>query len=92
MKGRTIPLELKNHILREFTENGIAVSKLAQEHNLNPNTIYTWLKKHTGLDNDKSKLLLENARLKREKQDLIDLIGRLTVDVDKLNKKKDKLF
>ena len=31
-------------------------------------------------------------RLKRDKQDLIDLIGRLTIDVDKLNKKKDKLF
>ncbi|NJL97295.1 hypothetical protein HC864_05885, partial [Candidatus Gracilibacteria bacterium] len=45
-----------------------------------------------GIDTDKQKLLLENTRLKRDKQELIDLIGRLTIDVDKLNKKKISCF
>lgn len=95
MKGKIVPLELRKHIIKSFVEDGIPVAKLAAEHNLNPNTIYTWIKSSSvsdGGDYDNQKLLLEIARLKRDKQDLIDLIGRLTIDVDKLNKKKDKLF
>lgn len=95
MKGKTVPIEVRNSIIKTFMEDGVPVAKLAKEYNLNANTIYNWIKNtnisDTG-DFDKQKLVLENSRLKREKQELIDLIGRLTIDVDKLNKKKDKLF
>ena len=96
MKGNTIPPELKSKIIKSFIDDGIPVKQLAQEYGLNPNTIYTWMKQSdTGIlstpDYTQQKLLLEVTRLKRDKQDLIDLIGRLTIDVDKLNKKKDRL-
>jgi len=95
MKGKIVPPEVRNLIIKTFTEEGVPAAKLAKEYNLNSNTIYNWIKNtnisDTG-DFDKQKLVLENARLKKEKQELIDLIGRLTIDVDKLNKKKDKLL
>jgi transposase-like protein len=97
MKGKQIPPELKTKIIKSFVDDGIPVKQLAQEYQLNPNTIYTWMKQPnsdilSSPDYSNQKLLLEVSRLKREKQELIDLIGRLTINVDALNKKKDKLF
>ncbi|NJK71722.1 MAG: transposase [Thermales bacterium] len=96
MKGKPTSPEIKALILKSFLDDGVPVSRLAIEYKLNPNTIYKWLKQDnqalTGIDTDKQKLLLENTRLKRDKQELIDLIGRLTIDVDKLNKKKINCF
>jgi transposase-like protein len=96
MKGRQTPPELKTKIIKSFVDDGIPVKQLAQEYQLNPNTIYTWMKQPGGdilssPDYSNQKLLLEVSRLKRDKQELIDLIGRLTINVDALNKKKDRL-
>ena len=95
MKGKIVSPEVRNHIMKSFLDDGVPVAKLAKEYNLNVNTIYHWVKKLNISDSgdlDKHKLILENSRLKREKQELVELIGRLTIDVDKLNKKKDKLL
>ncbi|NJK71189.1 MAG: transposase [Thermales bacterium] len=96
MKGKQTSPEIKALILKSFIEDGVSVSQLAADYNLNTNTIYKWLKEDnqalTGIDTDKQKLLLENTRLKRDKQELIDLIGRLTIDVDSLTKKKISCF
>jgi transposase-like protein len=96
MKGKQTPPEIKAHILKSFLEDAVPISTLAKEYKLYPNTIYKWLKSDntvlSGIDTSNQKLLLEVSRLKREKQELIDLIGRLTINVDALNKKKDKLF
>jgi putative transposase len=61
---------------------------IATEYNISPNTIYTWISQSANSDKDKQSMILENSRLKREKQKLIELIGRLTIDVSRLNKKK----
>jgi transposase-like protein len=95
MKGKPTPPEVKSHILKSFIEDGVPVAELAKEYNLNPNTIYNWIKNSSISNNedcDKQQLLLKVARLKREKQELIDLIGRLTINVDALNKKKINCF
>jgi transposase-like protein len=91
MKGKPVPLELRNKIITSIVEDGVPVSTLASEYSINTKTIYTWLRASnisSTSDYDSQKLMLEVSRLKRDKQDLIDLIGRLTIDVDKLNKKK----
>ena len=78
MKGKIVSPEVRNHIIKSFLDDGVPVAKLAKEYNLNVNTIYHWIKKlniSDSSDFDKHKLILENSRLKREKQELVDLIG-----------------
>jgi transposase-like protein len=91
-KGRTIPLVLKNLIIDEIREKGTLVSVLADRHGIGANTIYKWIKDLSSNDADKKLLLLENAKLKRERAELIEMIGHLTIDVSRLGKKKNGLF
>ncbi|MBD3197140.1 MAG: transposase [Candidatus Lokiarchaeota archaeon] len=92
MKGIHYPQELIDKVLEQIKTSGKTISQICSENNLNQKTVYGWIKKHNLNHDDQKSLLLENQRLKREKQELIELIGRLAIDVDKLNKKKDKLL
>jgi transposase-like protein len=91
MKGVKTTQEIKDLILSKINQ-GCAASQLATEYNISPNTIYTWISQSANSDKDKQSMILENSRLKREKQELIELIGRLTIDVSRLNKKKAELL
>lgn len=92
MKGKRFPQELKDHILEQIKTSGKSIVEICHENGLNEKTVYGWTKNKLLEPGNQQNLTLEVARLKREKQELIDLIGRLTIDVDKLNKKKDKLL
>jgi len=92
MKGIRYPQELIDKILEQIKTSGKTVAEICLENNLNQKTVYGWIKKHSLNSHNQNSLLLENQRLKREKQELIQLIGRLSIDVDKLNKKKDLLL
>jgi transposase-like protein len=87
MKGVKVTQEIKDLILTKINQ-GCVASQLATEYNISPNTIYTWISQSANSNKDKQSMILENSRLKREKQELIELIGRLTIDVSRLNKKK----
>jgi transposase-like protein len=91
MKGVKSKQEIKDLILSKINQ-GCAASQLATEYSISPNTIYTWISQSANSDKDKQSMILENSRLKREKQELIELIGRLTIDVSRLNKKKAELL
>jgi transposase-like protein len=86
MKGVKTTQEIKDLILSKINQ-GCVASQLAIEFNISPNTIYTWISQSANSDKDKQSMILENSRLKREKQELIELIGRLTIDVSRLKKK-----
>lgn len=88
MKGIRYPQEFREKIIEQIKTSGKTISEICQENKLNQKTVYSWIKKQNLSSEGESSLILENQRLKREKQELIDLIGRLTIDVDKLNKKK----
>lgn len=93
MKGIRYPQELIDRIIEEIKTSGKSVNQIATENGLNPKTVYTWVRKASnGSGSSQNALILENKKLKKEKQELIQLIGRLSIDVDKLNKKKDQLF
>jgi transposase-like protein len=91
MKGIKVTQEIKDLILTKINQ-GCVASQLAIEYNISANTIYAWISQSANSDKDKQSMILENSRLKREKQELIELIGRLTIDVSRLNKKKAELL
>ena len=75
--------EIKEQILKRVKEDGVPVTKAAEEHGIKANTIYTWLSKGV----TKSVSWLEFNKLKKENQELLALIGEITVDLSKAKKK-----
>lgn len=84
MKGKTIPEEIKTKIIGLIKE-GRSVIELAREYGISPNTIYRWLGSQTRSSGD----ALIIAKLKREKQELIELLGKMTLFLER-SKKKSK--
>lgn len=80
---RIIPKEIKDEILAKVKQ-GHKVSQLANEYGVSSKTIYNWLA--TGIKGEVSRL--EYSRLKRERDDLLRLIGNLTLEVEKGKKKR----
>lgn len=84
MKKKTIiAKEVKEQILDRIKNGGVSVSQAAQEHGLAANTIYGWLSKGTNGQPG----LLEIAKLKKENQALKELVGEITLQMSKTQKK-----
>jgi transposase-like protein len=80
---RKVPADVKNQILERIKKEGKSVPEIAQEHGIHPGTIYSWMAK--GVEAPPS--ILELAKLKKENQMLLELIGKLTVEVSSEKKK-----
>jgi len=65
--------EQKEEIIKRIREQGERVPKLAQEYGVNPKAIYNLLR---GIATG-SNTLLELAKVKREKEALLKIIGEL---------------
>ena len=70
-------------ILKRVGDRGERVPELAKEYNVNPKTIYNLLKNRS----NHHQMSLELAKLKRENEALVKIIGQMVAD-DKLGKKK----
>jgi len=81
--SHAIPKEIKNQILSRVKE-GVPVSQLAKEHGVGDKTIYTWLRKQSIT----SPSVLALGRLKRERDDLLKLVGELSLRLKKGEKSK----
>lgn len=77
-----ITAELKDEILGKV-KNGESVSSLSRHYDISDKTIYRWLKE--GVNTDVS--LYEYTRMKRENQQLKEIVGVLTFEFEKLKKK-----
>lgn len=74
--------ETKASIL-EAVKNGTKVSEVALQHSVSDKTIYTWLRAqadNTGTSN------LEIAKLRRENQELKEIIGLFTLEKKRAEK------
>jgi len=78
---KRIPKEIKDEILSRIKQ-GHSVASLATEYGVSSKTIYTWLS--AGVQAEVS--ALEHARLRRERDDLLRLVGNLTLEVEKRKK------
>jgi transposase-like protein len=81
---RVIPKELKEQILSRIKNDGISVTQAAKDHGVSTKTIYNWL--NQGLDRAPS--YREFAHLRKQNQDLLAIIGQLTVETKKLKKNR----
>jgi transposase-like protein len=83
MTFKPVAKEIKDQILYRVKQ-GIPVSQLAKEHGIHVRTIYGWLSKISR----KAPSALEVGRLKRENDDLLKIIGGLTLELTKSKKNK----
>ncbi len=74
--------EQKQTIISRIKEKGERVVDLAKEYGVSPKAIYNYLKRSS----QNSGVWLELAKVKREKEALLQIVGQLIVD-QKLGKK-----
>ena len=77
--------ELKKQILERVKQGDKPVAEIAEEHGLAPQAIYGWLRKGATA----SPSTLELARLRKENQTLLGLIGKMTLELSVAKKKTD---
>jgi transposase-like protein len=82
-KGYPISKDLKSQILKRIKEEGISVSQAAEEHGINPRTIYQWLGK--GITGQPT--WSEVAKLKKRISMLTELVGEITIKLSQTKKK-----
>ena len=81
--GQHIHPDIKKQII-ERIRSGEPVPKLAEEHGVSKATIYHWLSKDATAPTSS----LEIGKLKRENQGLLEIIGRLTVELSAEKKRR----
>lgn len=75
--------EVQEQILKRIKEEGVPVSQAAKDAGINPTTIYGWLGKGVkGMPT-----LGELVRLKRQNEELLALVGELTLKASQAQKK-----
>lgn len=80
--GHFIPKEIKEQILKRIREEGVTVAQAAADAGISSKTIYNWMRSKTITDGS----ILEISRLKREKKELLEIIGELTHDLKRSKK------
>jgi len=80
----TINNEVKQEIMAKI-KAGEEVKKVAAQYGVSDRTIYIWLKK--GVVNNIS--VLEPGKLKKENQILKEIVGVLTMELEKVKKKRN---
>jgi transposase-like protein len=78
-----ISSDVKEQVLKRIKEDGISVTQAAQEHGISTHTIYKLLTK-TVTDNPTWQ---EVTKLKKQNQELLALVGELTVKLSQAQKK-----
>lgn len=83
-KTTRIPKDRKEQILKRI-KDGVPVSQAAKEHGIVEGTIYNWLSK--GVTGQPT--LRELVKLKKENEQLLKLVGELTMQLSHAQKKNE---
>ena len=84
MKKQRIAPDLKEQIINRIKNDGVTVVQAAKDHGVSEGTIYNWIaKKVDGQPN-----LSEIIKLKRENEQLLRLVGEITLKLSETQKKK----
>lgn len=83
-KGVITPQEKRDEIMAKIRDEGISVAEAARQYHIGPKAIYSWMR--DGVAHSSTNLILENNRLKKENEQLYNLLGRATVELKKSKK------
>ena len=84
MPFKPIAKEIKGEVLRRIKEEGLSVPQASKEYGINTKTIYNWIGNYTS-KNGINPILREN-KLKKEISNLHEIIGIMTVELNKQKK------
>ena len=77
---KVIPKEVREQILSRIKNDGVSVAQAAKEHGISDRTIYGWLKKQAA----SSISFMEYAHLRKQNKQLMELVGRLSLEIEKM--------
>jgi transposase-like protein len=84
MRKHRTALEVREQIISRIKDGGVSVQQAAKEHGVHETTVYGWLgSKANGMPS-----VLEFAKLKRERDELLRLVGEITLKLSETQKKK----
>jgi transposase-like protein len=84
MGSYRIAPEIKEQILKRIKEEGVSVAQAAKEHGIHETTIYNWLSTKVSA----GPTLRELQILKKENAFLKTLVGEMTVQLSRSQKKQ----
>jgi transposase len=82
--SKRISEEIKKKIINKIKDEGMSVPEASSEFGLSRNTIYAWI----GTKAKGEPSILEIAKLKKENNELRQIIGGLTLDMERGKKNK----
>lgn len=84
MKKHRIAPEVKEQIINRIKNEGVSVATAAKDHGVSEQTIYAWI----GAKAEGGPSVMEIAKLRRENDELLKLVGLLTLKLNESQKKK----
>ena len=81
--GHRVSREVREQILKRIKEEGQPVQQVSEEHGVSTKTIYSWLTKGAS----KNPSWVEVAKLKKQNQELLALVGEITMKLSQAQKK-----
>jgi len=76
--GQHTDYKIKSEIITKIRDEGMSVSVASAQYNVHSKTIYRWLKE--GVVDGNANLILENNKLRKENEQLYNLLGRATAE------------
>jgi len=77
---KVIPKEVREQILSRIKNDGVSIKQAAEEHGISNRTIYGWLKKQV----ISSVSFMEYAHLRKQNKQLMELVGKLSLEIEKM--------
>lgn len=82
--GKHTDPKVKNQVITAIRDEGMPVSEAAKKYGVHPKTIYGWLR--SGVVDGNANLVLELNRLRKENEQLYNLLGRATAELKRPKK------
>jgi transposase-like protein len=84
MKRPRIAPDIKEQIINRIKNEGATVQQAAKDHGVSEATIYNWI----GVKTEGGPSVMEIAKLRRENDELLRMVGLLTLKLNESQKKK----
>lgn len=84
MKKYRIAPEVREQIINRIKNEGVTVAQAAKDHGVSEQTVYNWIGAKVG----GGPSIMEIAKLRRENDELLKLVGILTLKLNESQKKK----